>query len=137
MGTRGRKSAAELSIVGNTGTQVVRRPSAPKDLTTEQAHEWRQVVNSLPADQYGAEMHSILAAYCRHAVSQRHIGQLIEKCESADEFNIRDYDRLLKMQERESRCMASLAVRLGIAKTTAHAGTSKPQSTPNPWEFDG
>jgi hypothetical protein len=42
-------------------------------------------------------------------VTARRIAKLLADMEADPELNVRDYDRLLKAQERESRCIASLA----------------------------
>lgn len=116
MGDRGRKSVAELSVVG--GIEPVPRPRPPSELTQMQANEWNRITSALPAENFGPEKRSLLMAYCRHAEAQEKLAQLIEAETSSDDFDVVRYDRLLKCQERESRCMASLAVRLNIANTT-------------------
>ena len=136
MGARGTKSAAELSVISSEGIVSVTRPEPPAELTDEQATEWRAIVNSNAADRFPREMQPVLGAYCRHVVTLRHIAQLVSKAELADPFDEKLYDKRLAMQERESRCIASLAVRLGIAKTTAYEG-KKPRQVRNPWEFKG
>lgn len=132
MGTRGRKSAADLALVTPDGS--VSRPRPPAELTSEQADEWRSVVNSLPAEQFPRAVHGLLAGYCRHAVALRHVGQLIDAHEQEEQVDIQTYDRLLKMQERETRCLASIAIRLGIASVTRPDISKTPGSLKKPWE---
>src|SRR5687768_10344409 len=110
MGSRGRTSTAALSVIGSTGIEVVARPKAPSELTDEQAVEWREIVNSHPADQFPRARYAMLADHCRHAVAARRIAQMVAACENAESFDLDLYDRLLKMLDRESRCIASLAV---------------------------
>lgn len=138
MGTRGRKSTAELAVIGSTGVVTVNRPAPPGELSDEQAAEWRAVVNVHSADRFPREQHAMLSAHCRHTVALRRIGQLIAAAEKAEEFDLDGYDKLLKMQERESRCLASLAVRLGFAYSTAYEKRPEKgkQSGPKPWEFE-
>lgn len=140
MGTRGRESKTALSVIGVAGIEVVERPKPPAELTAEQRVEWMALVNAHAADRFPRGQHSMLAAHCRHTVALRKVGHLISECEKGERpFDLDEYDRLLKMQERESRCLASLAVRLGFAYSTAYekrppkggAAGSKP-----PWEFD-
>jgi hypothetical protein len=83
-------------------------------LTDDQAHEWRAVVNRMPAEWFPAEIHPLLAQYCRHVISARHIARLLEKLAQSDEFSLNLFDRFLRMQERESRAISSLATRLRI-----------------------
>lgn len=124
MGARGRKPKGALSVVP---TKVVDRPSPAIGLTKEQAYEWLTIVNEYEAEQFGIGLLPLLEAYCRHRVALRHVGELIEDMEKQDSLNIPAYDKLLKMQERESRALASLGVRLGLAKHTAR---DKPKKAP-------
>lgn len=133
MGARGPKSTADLTVVSSSGIVAVSRPKPPAELTQEQSQEWLSVVNSHPADKFGRDVQPLLSAYCRHAVAARHIAQLITSTEGGAELDIQEYDRLLKMQERETRCLASVAVRLGIALTTTHE-RKKTGTRKAPWE---
>ncbi|BAQ16925.1 hypothetical protein [Methyloceanibacter caenitepidi] len=139
----------------------IERPPPPDVLTDEQAEIWRQVVNRLPADWFKAETLPLLEAYCRHAVQSRRVAALIEQMELAESeriarkskkktrkaksedaedddapFPFKDYDRLLKMQARESGTLASLSVKLRISQSTtydkskAKGGSGKK----TPWE---
>lgn len=133
MGQRGPRSGAELAVVSSAGIVAVGRPKPPAELTDEQAQEWQAFVNSHPADKFGRDLHPLLAAYCRHAVAARHIGQLITAIEAEKKLDVVEYDRALKMQERETRCLASVAVRLGVAITTTHE-RKKTGTRKAPWE---
>lgn len=137
MGTRGPQSKAALSVIGVSGIEVVERPKPPSELTSEQQAEWQALVNANAADRFHRGQHAMLAAHCRHVVAQRRIGQMIDQLIEAP-FETEEYDRLLKMQERESRCLASLAVRLGFAYSTAYEKRPEKGATSGrkPWEFD-
>lgn len=135
MGTRGRQSAASLSVISGSGVETIRRPDPPDELTDEQAEEWHAVVNRLPADWFPRETLPLLSQYCRHVVSSRRVAQLIERAEAADEFDVDTYDKLLKMQEREGRAMSSLATRMRITQqTTYDKSKKKPLQGKKPWE---
>lgn len=137
MGTRGRASAAAMTVISGGGIETVRRPDPPADLTVEEADEWRAVVNRLPADWFPAETLPMLAQYCRHTSAARRVAHLIERMQSDEEgFDIKDYDRLLKMQERESRCLASLATKMRISQQTTYDKSRKKGSgeSKKPWE---
>jgi len=117
MAQRGRKSAASLEVISSSGITTVRRPDPVSELSDEQAEVWRSVVNRLPADWFPAETHPLLAQYCRHVISARHVAELIAKLERQDgKLDIDEYDRLLKMQEREGRAISSLATRMRISQ---------------------
>lgn len=132
---RGRKSAASLTVVSSNPTQAYQRPAAPDDLTEEQAREWAAVVNRLPADWFPRETHPVLAAYCRHIVAGRHIAQLISKIEKGRSIEVDDYDKLLKMQERESRAVTACARSMRLTQQTTYLPTKqKPAPVENPWD---
>ena len=132
MGTRGRKSAAELAVVRFDKNKL---PKPPVWLTKEQSDDWKTLVPDL-VDVSRARW-PLIEAYCKAAVSLRHVGQLITDLEHSDDFSIADYDKLLKMQERESRCLASLAVRLGIAQSTSYERKKKNRKQKAPWQYEG
>lgn len=137
MGARGKKSAAELAVV--TPVTSLRRPDPPTELTDEQAQEWRAITGTMAADRLPREVHPLLGAYCRHTVALRKVAQLVQAAEESTDadgeptLDLGEYDKLLKMQERESRCLASLAVRLGIASHTKDESTKRGRVKP-PWE---
>ena len=135
MKQRGRQSAAALTVV--TGpVETIPRADAPYDLTDEQTEEWRKVVNRLPADWFPAETHAMLAQYCRHVVAARRIAQLIGAEESSEKLDLSTYDGLLKMQERESKAIGTLATRMRITQqSTMRVETlKKPKQVAKPWE---
>lgn len=138
MTTRGRKSAASLSVV--TNGSVIERPVAPDDLNDEMKAEWIAVVNRMPADWFTRETHSILAQYCRHVVAANRVAQLIQQWENDDGFDIGDYDRLLKMQEREGRAISALATRMRLTHQAkydtlkANTASKKSKAGLKPWE---
>lgn len=135
MGKRGPKPAADLAIAPRVVDEVA-RPDAPYDMTDEQSTEWWRVVNALPADWFPAETHSLLAQYCRHVVASRRIAEMVAAFEADEAFSVDEYDKLLKMQEREGRAMSSLATRLRMTtQATVPAKTAKkPQIRKRPWE---
>lgn len=135
MGARGRTSSAELSVVSGGVITAIRRPDPPAELTDEQAAEWRAVVNRLPADWFQRETYPLLAQYCRHVVAARRVSQLIANHEEGETFSVEDYDRLLKMQEREGRAISSLATRMRISQhATYDKKRKKPIEASRPWK---
>lgn len=137
MAGRGRQSAAALELAHLAGgVTSVQRPDAPYDLTDEQADEWRAVVNRMPADWFPRETWPLLAQYCRHVVNSRRVAQLVAAAEAGAELDVVTYDRLLKMQERESRCIASLATKMRVSQQTTYDKSRKKGSggVTKPWE---
>jgi hypothetical protein len=122
-------------MIGPSGIETVRRPDPPNELTDEQAVEWREVVNRMPADWFGRETHGMLAQYCRHVVAARRVAELVATIEKDQDFDLLAYDRALKMQEREGRALSALATRMRVSQQTAYDPKRKRQSAgKKPWE---
>lgn len=138
MAARGRKSAASMEITIASDVQVIRRPLPPNELTVEQADEWSAVVDRMPADWFPRETHGMLVQYCRHVVAARRIAQLIARVEKSNKLDLDEYDKLLKMQEREGRAVSSLATRMRITQqaTVRAESAKKPAQISAPWEDD-
>lgn len=136
MSKRGRASAASLEVVAASPVHTIQRPDAPYDLTDEQSQEWWAVVNRMPADWFPRETHGMLAQYCRHVVAARRVAQLIDQAEKEPSLDVENYDRLLKMQEREGRAISSLATRMRISQqaTIRAEQARKPTQVKKPWE---
>jgi hypothetical protein len=136
MGARGKKPGAALGVLSSI--TAINRPVPPGCLTTEQANTWRSVVDRLPADWFPRESHAILEQYCRHVDAGRRIASLIEHLLSNNDdldYLITEFDRLLRMQERESRAMSSLATRMRITQQSRlnYKKTTGPTIKP-PWQ---
>lgn len=138
MGNRGRTAAAASLAIVPPGELVtsIKRPPAPPELTHEQAEEWRAVVDRMPAEWFTRETHGMLAQYCRHVVSARRVGQLIESMDQgSEEFDLAKYDLLLKMQEREGRALSSLATRMRISQHSSYdKKKTKGTTAKRPWD---
>lgn len=150
MGSRGRTSAAELSVISGSGVETIRRPEPPVDLTDDEAEVWRTVVNRLPSDWFPAETLPLLAQYARHTIASRRVARMIEQLDEEIAKSIKDgvsageavlgsakmLDRLYKMQERESRCLSSLATKMRISQQTTYDKSRKKgiAAPRKPWE---
>lgn len=109
MAERGRKSAASLQIA--SGGAIATRLAPPASLSPAQKAVWLTVVNSKPADWFGDEHGPLLAQYCRHKVQADIVAQQLENFDPAwlaDDDGLKRYNRLLAMNERESRAMTAL-----------------------------
>lgn len=125
-----RKSKAELSVV--SPVVVIPRPAAPDELTDEQAAVWEGLVSSLPGEWFPQATHGLLTQYCRHVIAANRINQIIERDEG---FDVDHFDKLLKMQERESRAIASLATRMRISQQSLYDKSKRRKPAgPRPWE---
>ena len=136
MGRRGRTSAAALQIA-RPAVEICERQRAPHDLTDEETEVWAAIVGAEPADWFSPSNTPVLAQLCRHVVHARRIAELLERATSDAGLSIVDYDRLLHMQERESRMIATLATKMRLCQqsTTNHRGNKRPNvTTRKPWE---
>ena len=140
MGTRGRKSAAEIAVIGRNGVAATHRPEPLPELTDEQCEVWRWIVAGYAADRFDRGAQPLLANFCRHVVASRRIAQLIEQAESAETFDVEAWNDLLKAQERQSARMEGLATKLRITPqaryTPQRAATvdGKATAARKPWE---
>lgn len=136
MATRGRRSSASLEAIVPTAAALVERQRPPHDLTDEETEIWVAIVDCEPADKFSPATAPLLAQYCRHVIQARRIGELVEQATGDPQLSISDYDRLLRMQDRESRALSSLATKMRLSQqaTTNHRGNKKPIVSKKPWE---
>ena len=81
MPKRSAEAKAIARIAPPDEVMVIERPEAPPDLNRDQADEWTQIVNRMPADWFGVECHAILASLCRHICYSRQIAGELEDVE--------------------------------------------------------
>jgi hypothetical protein len=136
MGARGRPSAAERAVIPFPTEPEALRPGPPADLTGDQAEVWRDIVASLPADWVSVANAPLMAAFCRHVTAARRIARMIEAGEQSDAFNLDDFNRLLAMQERETRALSTLATKMRLARSAVddRRKAPTPPRGPRPWE---
>lgn len=141
MAERGRRSAASLSVVAGS---IDGRPKAPNDLTKEQKETWDRVVANESADVFKtAALQQLLKEYCRHCASALKLARMIEAMEALPEMatdDLEDYDRLLKMRDRETKAIADKATKLRLtnqARYTPQAAATAAKragSDLKPWQ---
>lgn len=136
MGARGRQSKSELSVVSDKTIELVERPNPPERLSPEQKEVWKHIVGNMPADWFRPETYELLVQRCRHSIEADDVSQMIWDLKAnADEFHLDKYDKLLKMQERESRAILSIDTKLRLTlQATRSKDTQKPALTKKPWE---
>ena len=148
MAKRGRKSAAELSIVREALEGY--RPSAPDELTAQQARTWREIVESVPGGWISRSQEPLLAAYCRHVSAADRLSAMIDDCiqDLEEREALLRFAKLLSMRERETKALSSLATRMRFTqqsqmhpRTAARAigdahGAPKLWDRKPPWEDD-
>ena len=94
--------------------EQVERPAPPGHLGEREREVWRQVVDSMPADWLSAAALPLLEQYCGHVVEARRLTEWIERAEETQPLEIDDYERLLRMRERESRALAAAAAKMQL-----------------------
>lgn len=143
MATRGRKSAAALSVVVGS---IDGRPKPPSDLTSFQRGVWeRTVANEANTFFNTAALQQLLKEYCRHVESAHKLAQMIEVVEQTktfDDESIKSYDKLLGMRDRETKAIGDKATKLRLTNQArytpqAAATASKKTAERKPWELAG
>ena len=122
---RGRKSAAEMAVV--VRPLAARPPKPPAELSEEERATWKAITATKPGDWFPPETHGPLAQYCRHMVNARRVAEMIAlfMADKKPDGWIETYDRLLKMQERESRALLALARSMRLTQqSTMHPRTA-------------
>ncbi|WP_366555257.1 hypothetical protein [Aquibaculum sediminis] len=95
--------------------QVMTVPEPPFDLVDEEAAEWRRQIIDMDPSRCTPETLALLTQLCRHIVCARRIARNITKFNKAKHHPIKPYNDLLRMQERETRCIVSIAKQIRIA----------------------
>jgi hypothetical protein len=125
------------------------RQRAPAELTDEQAAVWNRVTASQPADHFLKDEDN-LVQYCRHVIEARDIAGTIRMLKaSISEMSraegttplavilsaTKTLDNWLKMQERESRAIATLATKMRITQQATTNRRGNKIEAKKPWEF--
>lgn len=119
MAPRGRKSNASLQVVtpDAAAIEAIPRQPAPDELSDEEAREWTAIVNRMAADHFGRETQALLAQYVRHVVRARKIAAMLHAMEDGEgQLDISDWDRLTKMQRRETEAIKSLSASMRLSQ---------------------
>ena len=147
MGTRGRKSAASLEVLPiATGKlpAVGKFPEPPAYLTPEQDDVWRVVIASRGGDLIQPESYPVLVEYCRAVCAANQIAAQLDNFDpswSSDDEGLKRWDKMLAMQDRLSRNVASLAAKLRLTPSSRVQAISAGRNADKgakkkPWEFD-
>lgn len=139
MRTRGRKSAAQLSIVP-IGIDN-RRPEPPIQMNANEATTWRAIVDDLPGGWVTPAQEPLLSAYCCHVDAGARLTHMIDTTDFAS-ADLRYLGRLLEMRQRETAAAASLATKLRLTsqarmhpRTAGRLMDSQPKGK-RPWECE-
>jgi hypothetical protein len=138
MRQRGPKSAEGASALARfSGLETIQRPNPPSELTDEQAEEWRAVIGRCPADWFPRETFALLCQYVRHVCRARRLAQLADELERSDDFDMKEYRKLMREEIAQSNIIQSLATRMRISQYSSYdAKKTKPntKSAKMPWD---
>lgn len=144
MATRGRKSAASMAVAVVDDKALDRIPEPPSYLTPEQDDLWRLVMASRGGDLIAPESFPVLVEYCRAVTAANHIASQLDAFDpswAGDDEGLKRWDKLLAMQDRIAKNVASLGAKLRLTPSSrvqaisagrnANKGAKK-----KPWETD-
>lgn len=143
MATRGRKSAASLSVVVGS---IDGRPQPPVGLTKFQRDLWERTVAGEPLDQFRtATLQQLLKEYVRHCETAHVLAGQIDGVDPtwlADEDGLKRYDKLLLMRDRETKAIGDKATKMRLTNQSrytpqAAATASKKSLERKPWQNAG
>ena len=146
MGARGSaSSAAQVTVItGGLG----RRPGAPDDLSDEQKRIWTETVTSEGAEFFNtAALRELLKDYCRHKTTGAMLTKQIQGYEALlpgpmGDDTLKEFDRITKMRDRETKAAADLATKLRLTNQSRYtpkaAATASKASGSNrkPWDTE-
>ena len=83
--------------------------------------EWRALIGTMPQGWFPRECHAALAALCRHTCRARLLGARISSVQAkclGNEEGLKALDLMLKMLERETRCIVTLSRSMRLTQQT-------------------
>lgn len=137
MNTRGRKSAASLAVVSSN--VLPQRVEPPVGLSAAQSELWVQVVNTKPADWFGADSAPILVEFVRAVETCDLLADVIRTTMAGGDP--REIEKILAVRDREAKRAADLATKLRLTQQSrytpqaAATANKNTKSGPKPWEI--
>jgi hypothetical protein len=119
MKQRGRRSAAQLSVIAGT---IDGRPKAPPSLSADETEVWDRIVASEAADLFRtAAIQGLLTRYCRHFCRAEWLEKEIRTATLPhSEDSLADVDRLMKMAQRETLACVTIATKLRLTNQSRY-----------------
>lgn len=115
-----RPSAAALSI--HRPPPPDGHEPAPEDLSEVERALWVEIVESKPADWFGADSRPILKEYVRATVACDRLAEKVNK--ALEGSDVRETKVLLDLRDREARRVASLATKLRLTQQSRYGARS-------------
>lgn len=147
MAQRGRKSAASVAVATISppaNSLIDALPQAPSYLTPEQDEIWRVVIASRGGDLIAPESYPVLVEYCRAVTGANQIAAQLDEFLpewAKDEEGLKRWDKLLAMQDRLAKTVASLGAKLRLTPSSRVQAISAGRNADKgqkrkPWEDD-
>jgi hypothetical protein len=127
MGTRGRRSTAEMMVVKGPLAAIIKRPDPPRDLNVAEAAEWRALVATMPPGYFARTQYVGLAQLCKLTVGLPEIDRRIAACCKKGKSNNREYVQLTAARLKQTLVINVLqrSMRLTHQAVLNHTATKK------------
>ncbi len=143
MAQRGRKSAASVAVAV-VDEKIDAFPSPPSYLNPEQDEVWRTVIASRGGDLIAPESYPVLVEYCRAVIGSNQVAAQLDSFSpewAKDDEGLKRWDKLLAMQDRLAKTVASLAAKLRLTPSSRVQAISAGRNADKgqkrkPWEDD-
>lgn len=136
MAKRGRRSIAELTLIGPGGIEQIRRPAPPATLTEEAAVEWRAIVDRMPPDWFPRETHAMLVQLCRAIVRSHQIDTWLS---NRSNLSVEEFQSLLRSEQSVSDLIGRLSTKMRLSQSSKYDdGRKRRDYSPKkmPWDDD-
>lgn len=134
---RGRKSAAELSVV--QAPSAFGRPPAPDDLTAAQKDLWLRIVASKIPGWFDAPTLPLLRAYCVNVTELERIQKALIAVDLTEEDSGIQYNNISRVADRLALRAQTLATSMRLTQQSRYSarknGDEEAGDKPRPWEF--
>jgi len=101
---------------------VIVRPDPPAELTEEQAKEWREVVDALPANWFPRETHVLLINLCRLTCRQRLLDSTINEMEKDPEVRkTQAYRDMIKEDREILKMIGQVSSKMRLTQLSTHS----------------
>jgi hypothetical protein len=135
---RGRKSAAELAIVGPLDrVPVDLGPEPPADLTAKEREVWELTVAGMKSGWFSSALLPVLRAYCMHAAAADEVATELRKISLEEQP--KKWMQLARVHMQQSMQMLNAAVRLRITPSSNRTGEGtralRVVRPPKPWDL--
>lgn len=143
MAARGRKSAASLAVAV-VDSDLSKFPEPSAYLSPEQDTVWRSVISSRGGDLISPESYPVLIEYCRAVDSSNKVASQLDAFSpdwANDDEGLKRWDKLLAMQDRLAKTIASLGAKLRLTPSSRVQAISAGRNADKgvkrkPWELD-